>query len=350
MCCFVQNSFTIRGKLKIASSIYAFAIFLFLSTSKSYSQDIHFSQYLSSPFNLNPSLTGDFKGDYRVIGNYRNQWNAITVPYKTFGIGGDMNNVADIRNLSAGLSVYSDEAGDSRMNTLIVQMSGSYGYPITADSSHSIYFGLMPSLIRQQFNYSDLTFDNQFDIQRGIHDPRIPTGEYQNIQSLNYFDLSTGIRWNYTIAPRNKIDAGFSIFHLLNSSKYYTDNQKSSLRRYNIHANYQIKVWEKIDLLPGILYSEQGENKNTILGTSSRYLYNSTTVFHAGIWYRNKDAMFVNIGLTYQTLYLGFSYDINTSELNQSSHGQGAYELSIIYVFQKFKPNKGKYLSCPNYL
>lgn len=347
---FVQNLITIKVKLKSGTFISALIVVFFLSDSKVFSQDIHFSQYLSSPFNLNPSLTGDFKGDYRVIGNYRNQWNAITVPYKTFGVAGDMRNLAEIRNLSAGLSVYSDEAGDSRMNTLIIQMAGSYGYPLTLDSAHSIYFGLMPSFIRQQFNYSDLTFDNQYDIQRGIHDPGIPSGEFQNNESLNYFDLSTGIRWNYTIAPRHKIDAGFSIFHLLNTNKYYTENQKSSLRRYNIHANYQIKVWEKIDLLPGILYIEQGENNSTILGTSSRYIYNSSTVFHAGLWYRNQDAMFVNIGLTYQTLYLGFSYDINTSELNQASHGQGAYELSIIYVFQKFKPNKGKYLSCPNYL
>src|SRR5688572_2302476 len=42
-------------------------------------QDIHFSQYNSSPMNYNPGLTGFFNGDYRFSSNYRNQWSAIPV-------------------------------------------------------------------------------------------------------------------------------------------------------------------------------------------------------------------------------------------------------------------------------
>lgn len=343
-------SVSIAGKLFTIAKYLLPIIITTFSFQVMVAQDIHFSQYLSSPFNLNPSLIGDFEGDFRLIGNYRNQWKSITVPYKTYGFSGDMNNVAKLKNLSAGLSVYSDEAGDSRMNTLILQMAGSYGYPITADSSHSIYFGLMPGIVRQEFDYSDLNFDNQYDNQTGIHDPNIHSGEIQDQTSLTYFNLSTGIRWNYTIAARHRIDAGFSIYNLTNSNKFYLSDEKSGEKRYNFHANYQIKVWKKIDLLPGFLYTDQGANNNMILGSSARYLFNGYTVFHAGLWYRNEDAMYTTFGLTYQSLHIGFSYDLNTSGLNEASGGQGAYELSIIYVFHKFKPNRGKYLSCPNYL
>ncbi|MEK7227019.1 MAG: type IX secretion system membrane protein PorP/SprF, partial [Bacteroidota bacterium] len=43
-------------------------------------QDIHFSQFLSSPMNLNPALAGQFDGDHRFVMNHRNQWSSVTVP------------------------------------------------------------------------------------------------------------------------------------------------------------------------------------------------------------------------------------------------------------------------------
>jgi type IX secretion system PorP/SprF family membrane protein len=323
---------------------------ILISPLTSVAQDIHFSQYLSSPFNLNPALAGDFKGDFRITANYRNQWHTITVPYKTYGLAADMTEIGGLRNFSGGLSFYSDQAGDSKMNTLIVQLPLSYGYPLTTDSAHSLYFGLMPGMVRQQFDYGNLYFDNQYDNQTGLHDPSMASGENTNNAGLTYVNLSTGLRWHFTIAPRHKIDAGFAIFNLIDTKKYYLSDKTSDKRRFNIHANYQIKVWKNIDLLPGLLYTEQGKNKSMIVGSSARYLFNGFTAFHAGLWYRNSDAAFINVGMTYQTLYVGFSYDVNTSKLSNSSDGRGAYELSVIYVIRKFKPNNGKYLSCPNYL
>lgn len=326
------------------------AILFLIAADRAQSQDIHFSQYLSAPFNLNPSLTGDFTGDYRLIANYRNQWKSITVPFTTYGISGDMNKVGGVNNLSAGLSVYSDRAGDSRLNTTIIQASGSYGYPLTLDSAHSIYFGLMPGLVRQQIDYSDLQFDNQYDLQTGLYNSNLSSGELQDRQAVTYFNLSAGLRWNFTLAPRHKIDVGLGVFNLTNAGKFYLSEKTSDLRRYNFHTNYQLKVWKKVDILPSVLYTVQGENENMIFGSSMRYLYSNSTALHGGMWYRNDDAFYLTAGLTYQSLFIGFSYDINTSVLRDASDGQGAYELSIIYVIRKFKPNRGKYLSCPNYL
>jgi hypothetical protein len=35
----------------------------------------------------NPSLAGIFAGDYRLTAAYRNQWQSVTVPYRTFAAG-----------------------------------------------------------------------------------------------------------------------------------------------------------------------------------------------------------------------------------------------------------------------
>ena len=40
-------------------------------------QDIHFSQFYSSPLNLNPALTGVMNSSVRLVGNYRNQWASV---------------------------------------------------------------------------------------------------------------------------------------------------------------------------------------------------------------------------------------------------------------------------------
>src|SRR6266498_4617168 len=57
-----------------------------------FSQDLHFSQFMNSPLLTNPANTGFIpQADYRLGINYRNQWSAImTVPYKTMSAFGDV--------------------------------------------------------------------------------------------------------------------------------------------------------------------------------------------------------------------------------------------------------------------
>ena len=43
-------------------------------------QDIHLSQFYASDHLLNPAKMGDFEGDFRITGNYRNQWKQINPP------------------------------------------------------------------------------------------------------------------------------------------------------------------------------------------------------------------------------------------------------------------------------
>ena len=52
-------------------------------------QDIHFSQFFNAPLALGPGMIGQFDGEYRANGIFRQQWRSVTVPYRTFGLGGD---------------------------------------------------------------------------------------------------------------------------------------------------------------------------------------------------------------------------------------------------------------------
>ena len=55
-------------------------------------QDIHFSQFFHTPLASSPGNIGAFDGDYRVHGIFRQQWRAVTQPYRTFGLGYDAAN------------------------------------------------------------------------------------------------------------------------------------------------------------------------------------------------------------------------------------------------------------------
>ena len=330
--------------------LVALVIMLFAIHPTSMSQDIHFSQYLSAPYNLNPAFTGSFQGDYRFIGNYRNQWNSITVPYRTLGAAFDASRPFDVKDLGLGFSLLHDQTGDSRYTTTVIEVAGAYSYPLTKDSLHRIHFGLQPSLVLQSLNTNSLYFDNQYNEQLGKYDPSLPTGEYFSTNNLNWVTMAAGIRYSYEVNARNKLDVGLAGYNLIGAPNAIEDGSDRLQRRYNFHGNVQFKTLDKLDLIPGFLYSSQGKSRNFVTGISGRYLYNSSTAFHAGFWYRNKDAGFATVGLTYYTLYMGLSYDMTTSRLREASRGKGAFELSIIYVIRKFKPRDGKYLSCPNYL
>ena len=46
-------------------------------------QDPSFSQFFSSPMNVNPALTANIDGKWRFISNLRNQWVGPASPYAT---------------------------------------------------------------------------------------------------------------------------------------------------------------------------------------------------------------------------------------------------------------------------
>src|SRR5580700_1098541 len=54
-----------------------------LLTKTSYGQDPSFSQFFSSPLNVNPALTGNINADWRVVSNLRDEWIQPASPYAT---------------------------------------------------------------------------------------------------------------------------------------------------------------------------------------------------------------------------------------------------------------------------
>src|ERR1700742_3575733 len=79
-------------------------------------QDVHFTQYFTSPLTLNPALTGLINEDLRIAANYRSQWGTVSnTPYVTGTFSFDAallkNKLPDGDALGFGLMALYDQSG-----------------------------------------------------------------------------------------------------------------------------------------------------------------------------------------------------------------------------------------------
>ncbi len=107
-------------------------IYLFLILNStffiSYGQDIHFSQFYMSPLTQNPAMAGA-NYDMQALVNYKDQWQSVATPYKTMAGSFDMRfNKKNPKKgfLAAGINLYNDRAGDSKMGTMQANLNIAY--------------------------------------------------------------------------------------------------------------------------------------------------------------------------------------------------------------------------------
>jgi type IX secretion system PorP/SprF family membrane protein len=307
-------------------------------------QDIHFSQFHASPLNLNPAYTGFFNGDFRFSGIHRNQWKSVTVPYKTYSGAFDMNTAfpnSETNKIGAGIVFNNDRAGDSEFGILEGALCTSFIKNIGGDSVHFITGGIQLGFVQESINYAKLTFDNQFN--GDAFDPNIGINETFSDDKFIYFDLSAGVSWLFRVNDRFNIGTGLALFHINKPQMSFMDDSQSKLNtKFSGNINSAIGLTENIFLLPGLLYSSQTTYRELNAGANVKFVLNKKpgryTSLYAGAWLRVKDAFILSTGIDYNNLNIGFSYDINTSDLKRASNGKGAYEISLAYIIKKVKP------------
>ena len=325
-------------------------------------QDIHLLQFNSSPQNLNPAQTGLFDGDWRFVGNYRNQWSVIPVPYNTYSISTDTRlnryfnkEESRFKNSSPALGVLfnTDKAGDSKLKTTQAYLSASIIKKLNKDSTHFISIGIQPGIVNKSFNSNDLTFDQQFNGNN--YDASLSNGENFPNTNFTYFDVGAGLVYYWEKSPRKKLNIGISTFHL-NTPKqsfFYVKNIKLDIKT-NISGIAEIPITNRIGVLPSFLYQRQGKFQETNFGLFGKYYLASvdgmTTAISLGTFARAKDAFVMVANMDYRNFNVGVSYDINTSNLTEATRHRGAFELSLIYIFKKIYPFVAKKRVCPVYM
>jgi type IX secretion system PorP/SprF family membrane protein len=317
----------------------------------SFSQDIHFSQYDASPLNLNPALIGIFNGDYRLIANHRNQWQSVTIPYTTLSASFDTKLNLSENYLGYGLLINADKSGDSELGTTQIYIPFSFQKSISKDNSLILSVGFNVGYCQQNINYSNLTFDSQYNGNQ--YAPDLPNNEIFPNNQLGYFDLSTGINLFHLVDDKISYNSGISFSHLTSPEQSFFDNNNILIdKKLCAHGIFNYRVKQNMALIPSFLYLRQGKFREFDLGGSVKY-YLDNVAFHSfyfGCWLRRKDAGIVKCAFDYRNFNVGMSYDINTSKLVNASRGYGGFEISIIYIFNKNKPVIPVYSPCPIFI
>jgi len=304
-------------------------------------QDVHFSQFFSSPLTLNPANAGVFDGDLRAIMNYRSQWGSITQPYSTMAASVDFPVLKKMKGgmFGLGLNFLKDDAGDSKMSTMNYGLSLAYHLDISGGhGAHYLSLGFQGGMIQRSITNSELTWNEQWN--GAEFDQNISTVDQLGGSSITALDISSGLHWYYSPDDKMKLFAGFSMFHL-NSPNVSFDDDSPLIKKYTFHGGGDIAInGGNYALMPNFVFVKQGANQYFDIGTEVKVFLQEKTKFTNyknqmfmtfGPYLRWGDAAYIVARFNWNGITAGVSYDFNLSELTAVSNGNGGFEIMLGY-------------------
>ena len=339
--------------LRIILACFVFIIF----SSTLFAQDQHFTQYFAAPMTVNPAYTGAFQGKYRIGVVRREQWGqALNSPYTTFAGAVDIRFPASRKQrkfddaVGVGVLFFNDKVDDVGFRTTQMALSAAYHKALDQYGSHYLTLGLQLATNQRSVNYENLTFEDQYD---GLNGYSLPTGEALPENNFSYSDVALGL--NYTFSPTRRVTffLGAAMHHVFEPNvSFLAANPDVSIsipeednlhRKYSAQLTARFPVADNIHLTPRILIYSQGPHLEMNAGTNVRFSVGDFTPFalYLGSWVRPVrnadqtimlDAVVGMIGIEYNNLLFGFSYDLNVDDLALSSNPRNSFEISIAYL------------------
>ena len=326
---------------------------LSLMLGNALAQDPHFSQFFSSPLTLNPALTGKFFGDYRVAGNYRNQWPSINQsPFTTATISADFhileNKIPNNDNWGVGFMGYNDNSAGGAVKFNYAGISTAYHKGLDEEGNNQLSAGFQVTYANMLINTANLTFEDQLTSSgfTGV------TSEVFNASTLksSYVDVNAGLLYNGSSSDRNNYYFGVSMYHINRPQQSFTGAQYVLSPRTTFHGGGYFPLGQATTLHVSALHSVQGGTSETMIGGAIQLNAQpdaaKPTSFYFGSWMRFNDAIIPYLGLEFDDFRLGLTYDYTTSSLKTASLNRGGFELSLIFLH---RPSTDKPVNCPKF-
>lgn len=304
-----------------------------LSAGMCFAQDAHLSHYFNVPLFTNPALAGNGIQNMRIALDYRSQ-NTSGATFKTQTIGLDKI----VNRVGFGILFSKNSAGKDGFSRLNILAGISYKLKFGDDGINQLTGGLQVGILQKSFNPDALTFENQYSYDGG-YDPTAPTGETFANTKTTRPDVNAGLFYNY---GQNKKDikfkpfAGISFAHINKPKESFIEENNTNPIRMNVQLGTGIRMSEKVELKPMMLYMKQETFKELNVGMISEFALPNTNTIKAGLFYRSHDAVVVYGGYQINKIFAGISYDANAS----AYQGNSAFEISLVYTPQGKAPVK----------
>ncbi len=377
----------LMSKRTIYGSILLLCLAAF-SIDLSAQQQSHFTDFRMAPSAINPGLTGAFRGTYRINGIYRSQWGNYgdSKGLKTMVASGEFNLKGGLllENdwLSAGLNLYSDQAGTA--NRKYTATGVNIGYHIGMDKDYKNVFSV-------GVNYSSLngSVSNHLglaDVRLLEATPNYSSGSFNGNCTLpgcegqeggsGGTDLSLGVTYK-TELNDNVVRVGLAFNHIKTPETSVARgtggvvdpgpdptpdppiidperNRKIDPFRSNIvlHAEASTLLSSKVRLNPALLFMTSAGTTEFQIQSTAEYLLNAKEQFSliGGLGLRplpSFDAAYVIGGIRMKDLTVRLSYDLSLSSIKLPGGGNG-FEMSVGYIGRIYRdPNVDKIIFCP---
>lgn len=331
------------------SAFFTICLVLAITHRPAAQTDPHFTQNYTYPMYINPALTGGSDGDYRVSAIYRTQWGSVGNPYRTTGVSFDARTN---KNIALGLNVMNQAAGDGGFNYFNTYASVAYtGVKFGKENNHRMVFAMQAGIINRRIDQSKFKWGEQWNPVTGYNATN-PTSESFAANAATTLDIGTGVLY-YDATPEKKINAfgGFSFYHINKPKDPIISSQTVELNtiplRYTVHGGLSFNVSDIASIVPHVLYMQQGNARETMLGVYVQRNVNEETDIMFGGYYRYKDALAPFLGIDYRNFLIGLSYDVNTSKLGATTRNMNSFELSLSYIQRKGTKSIFDFIRCP---
>jgi type IX secretion system PorP/SprF family membrane protein len=335
--------------MKIRFTIITILAFACLQTASA--QDPQFLQFYNSPLQLNPAMTGVYPGKWRVVANYREQWNSIldNKPYRSMSASFDMRmpvTRGDFLALGvtalhdrAGMSNYTRAGGDLSLSFMKQLDGGRY-----RSSDQYLIAGAQVGMGQHSLDYQNLWFSSQWRTDIEQVDQTLSNLEGIDENSGVFVNINAGLMW-YAVFDENQSFYVGGALHHVNQPKvsFIAAGGEGTLEmKWTAHLGGELPLSRELSLLPAAAVMGQGASLFSIFGTNIRYTNRDwkELAVRIGAWgHLSKDfesgmslpaVTFTGI-LEVERWNIGLSYDVNANKLSAPTNGRGAFEFSLIY-------------------
>lgn len=309
-------------KKTLLTSLLVASVFLLFGQ-----QEPQFSQNMFTHMAINPGYAG-MNGAICASTLFRQQW----VGFQQTDVNGDITNGGpqtmlftldgDVKRINSGfgLSIYKDQLGYE--DNLGVKVS--YAYHLNALGGR-MGIGASVGFLNKLVDFG------KFDPL----DPNDPILGSKGVESDMTIDMSFGAYYRF---PQDRGYVGLSSSQILEQTVDLPGQLASPqlARHYYLTAGYTFALPNpSLEFMPSVMV--KSDLGSTQFDINALMMYNNR--FWGGVSYRATDAVIVLAGMypfatgNWQSLRIGYAYDITTSAIGAAGRSSGSHEIFLSYCF-----------------
>lgn len=312
--------------------------FCMAMASRLLAQDPHYTQFFATPYLVNPAYTGVFNGSTRFTANYRQQWLGLTSPISSMvaSIDGKLfdDGVYHQNPFNVGMAFQSDKALNGALSSDGFTANAAYHIPLDREGSQSLGIGLSGTYGKKNFNFGRMSSASQFT--SGGFNLSLPSGEIAMENMRSFFSVGAGVLYcNSNPEEGSFFELGVGAYHLNRPLQTILYEGTSTIpMRVSAHTSMQRYVGADLLVEGRLLYQLQAGSDYVLGGLSLTKLLQEDpqgSLIGLGCWYRSGDAVAPYLFAEFNSLRLGFTYDVQINDSRKPSAPATTIEFSLQY-------------------